>query len=213
MNTGNTSAESHLGSVLLKGKQAAFMVVLESRNFVHSVEHAIRVRDMAVQLAREEGLHDRTAILALELAAYWHDTGRNDWQIETACHAQASVKKFRVWAQLESISEDLASQVESIIVSHRKGRDPVSTDVLSSLFWDADKLDIFNVPRTQQLLDLYMLGVRSPAYDRTSSLQYWSEFSSEFRERFKTAAGKRNFEDRFPEFCHMIAELVVGKRK
>lgn len=213
MNIGDASVEPYLGSVLLKGKQAAFMEILESRNFVHSIEHAIRVRDMAVRLASEEGLHDRKAILAIELAAYWHDTGRNDWQIEATCHAQASVEKFRVWAQLESIPENLAGQVESIILSHRSGRAYVSTDMLSSLFWDADKLDIFNVSRTQQLLDLYMLGVRSAAYDRTSSLQYWSEFSPEFGRLFRTAAGKRRFEDRFPGFYSMIEELIAGKRK
>ena len=115
---------------------------------VHGLDHILRVRGLAIYLARQTGADARI----LEAAALLHDASGGDVkEDERASHHEASADFARhILSQEGWDGEDIERVVECIVAHrYRGGQQPRSLE--AQLLYDADKLDVvgaFGAART-----------------------------------------------------------------
>ncbi len=192
-------------------RDEACKLLLDKRNFIHTVAHsdavhsnALRIWDGSCPDGKEEDL------VALKLACYWHDTGRNDRDsVEQTPHEVESVRLFSEFARRSGYPQRIVDTVVRAILSHRNrgGRGDGLTDCLSDILWDADKLDIVNPHRVLEILWGFQAGYSAGEFSWRSSLDYWKGISVKFVERLHFDESRRLFLERYDGFSELIVQM------
>lgn len=192
-------------------KKNAFEILRQRNNFIHSIDHAIRVHDNAVYISRQldQDLNVEEMI-ALKLACFWHDTGKDDWsEKEDVPHNIVSGKLFESYARAKGMPEDILLMTQSIIYCHRNRgkasfRDPLS--VVEKILWDADKLDIINADRVVEILWLYVNGYTNGEFNPEDTLTFWRGIPRQFSDNYYFETSRNLFKERYPEFINVVEQ-------
>lgn len=106
----------------------------------HGWDHVNRVRNMALHIAREEGVEDLDAV---QVAALLHDVARQeeDNSHGAVCHAVEGARKARVFLEKMQCNEDFIHQVTHAVETHRYRASKRPQTLVASCLFDADKLD------------------------------------------------------------------------
>lgn len=111
--------------------------ILDGEPSTHDIGHALRVRDTAMQIAREE----EADLFVVELAALLHDVGIPREHREGGDHAAYGAELAREFLTKEGVSPDIIERVVECIRNHRfsAARDPPTLE--AAILQDADRLD------------------------------------------------------------------------
>ncbi|KAK9106325.1 hypothetical protein Syun_022336 [Stephania yunnanensis] len=102
---------AELGETVLKRAEKLVISSMKANDASHDASHAFRVRDLALSLAREEGLCSSPQTMRIiELAALLHDIG--DYKYVKDPSEERIVEKF---LEEEGIEEDVKKMILSII--------------------------------------------------------------------------------------------------
>lgn len=125
-------------------------------------------------------------------------------------HENASVLKFKEWAQENKIDKTIIDKVTHIILKHRnrKARNK-SIDKLSAILWDADKLDIINIARCNRILFAYENNMHNDQseFNYHDSLKFWINIDGLFINAFHTNTAKDLFKSRLPPFKQFLGSI------
>jgi HD superfamily phosphodiesterase len=192
---------------------AALRHMVATGNFVHTASHVIRVVSNAWMIVELDGTLQLSSERrdALILACLWHDSGKIDRQAETECHARVGVRHLALHAaanpQLAQAAVEMAS---TAILNHRNRGylgDPAHRPLLARILWDADKLDILNPSRMQQLDAHYNSEAGVGEFTREGSLRFWESISHDFLDRFHLSSSRELARARFEEFDRTRSRL------
>lgn len=105
----------------------------------HGWDHVLRVRTLALGIAREEGA-DRQVV---ELAALLHDIGRHEEEESGGrlCHARLGAAMARELLVQMGAGRDLVAAVAHCVATHRFRGDERPGSLEAQVIFDADKLD------------------------------------------------------------------------
>lgn len=203
--------------LLFLSKQCVFKILAENKNFIHNEEHILNVQENCFSIAKSLSLK-QFEILALKLASHWHDTGRID-SLNVDDHEKRSAELFNKWAIKESLDNNLIEAVIAIILYHRnRGQSSAAGDSLSKIFWDADKLDIFNFKRIDSILKTYQNSENfDTEFNFFDSLNFWRKIDSSFADKFHVQYSKNAFKIVYPNFNKKIMQAyrknILGAKK
>ncbi|TVU30308.1 hypothetical protein EJB05_21922 [Eragrostis curvula] len=199
---------------------------MSGRDASHDAAHALRVRDLALSLAAEEGLCAPDRLLTVELAALLHDIG--DYKYTKDNMEDMSV----VDAFLDELglNEDKKGQIVAII----KGmgfKNEVSNKLITehslefAIVQDADRLDAigaigiarcftFGGSKNNALHDPKILprdNLSKEKYmskgEKQTSINHFHEKLFKLKDMMKTEAGKRRAEKRHKFMEDFVAEF------
>lgn len=177
----------------------ALHIIRQNNNFVHDMGHNQRVLKQALMIGKNYSVNRNL----LKVACYWHDVGRNDWNIETKRHEELSIELLKKALEKFKIPIALTDRIllEEVIRSHRNRKSsvaPLSKE--AKILWDADKLDSFNLNRVAHILQCYKKGLYSPAFNYLTSFTYWMSLDVNFKNKLHTLEAKRIFDLKYPHF-------------
>lgn len=196
---------------IIHAKQAAFNILVERGNFIHSIDHALRVHDNAMYIFMNIKCNSITELIALKLASYWHDTGKDDWsEKEEVPHNILSSQLFERYAIGKGIPDDIIKITQSIICCHRnRGKDYYRAPMTygEKTLWDADKLDIVNPVRVTEIIWSYMNGYKVGEFNLKDTISYWMEIKPQFSNKFYFEVSRNLFQERYPSFRELVKKI------
>ena len=143
-------------------------------------------------------------------AAFWHDTGRKDWEDEIVPHHTASADLFMQEASEIGLLEATSNVIKEMILSHRRrcSDNSIPDNYLMKILWDADKLDIININRINELLFYYQNGISSGEFNIHDSTQYWDSIVKNSLEgELFFEKSKELYKQRFLVFQNKVKEI------
>uniref|UniRef100_A0ACD5TNU4 Uncharacterized protein n=1 Tax=Avena sativa TaxID=4498 RepID=A0ACD5TNU4_AVESA len=198
---------------------------MSGRDASHDAAHALRVRDLALSLAAEQGLSSPDRLLIVELAALLHDIGDYKYTKDNA-EDMSIVERFLEEVGLE---EGQMEEIVSIItgmgfkneVSKKLNAEPT---LEFAIVQDADRLDAIGaigvarcftyggsknsalhdpkvLPRDNLSKEKYM-----SKEEKQTSINHFHEKLFKLKDMMKTEAGKKRAEKR-----HMFMENFVSE--
>lgn len=196
------------------------------RDASHDAAHALRVRDLALSLAAEEGLSAPSRLLTVELAALLHDIG--DYKYTKNNVEDMSV--VEMFLQEVGLDEGLKDEIVAIIkgmgfkneVSNKSIVDPT---LEFAIVQDADRLDAIGaigiarcftyggsknsalhdpriLPRDNLSKEKYM-----SKEEKQTSINHFHEKLFKLKDMMKTEAGRRRAEKRHKFMEEFMAEF------
>lgn len=186
-------------------------------NFIHGQDHIINVERNIYKFIKDKKYNSED-ILSLVLAAHWHDSARDDFTYESTPHEKSAIIFFTEWAKRSGLNERIIKKVVSIIESHRSSNSDI-TNELSSIFWDADKIDILNLERCKRIINNYLLKnsyKRVNRFNLFDSLCFWKNIDENFINTFKTERGKCIAAELLPffkKYVNKVFEKYILKSK
>lgn len=196
------------------------------RDASHDAAHALRVRDLALSLAAEEGLSAPSRLLTVELAALLHDVG--DYKYTKNNVEDMSV--VEMFLQEVGLDEGLKDEIVAIIkgmgfkneVSNKSIVDPT---LEFAIVQDADRLDAIGaigiarcftyggsknsalhdpriLPRDNLSKEKYM-----SKEEKQTSINHFHEKLFKLKDMMKTEAGRRRAEKRHKFMEEFMAEF------
>ncbi|CAN6310710.1 unnamed protein product [Urochloa humidicola] len=126
------------------------------RDASHDAAHALRVRDLALSLAAEEGLSAPGRLLTVELAALLHDVGDYKYT-KNNVEDMSAVEKFLEEVGLEEWQKDeIVSIIKGMGFKNEISKKSISEPTLEfAIVQDADRLDAIGA-----IDALHMVGAR-----------------------------------------------------
>lgn len=182
---------------------------LSENNFIHGLDHHRAVAANALTIARENNQKIRYDLL--EIAARWHDVGRNDLKREGVSHDVLS------WERLKAVLPDFmgvdsreSKMLEEMIVGHRdRGTSSNCQPFLleARILKAADKLDIFRPGRVDEILACYRKGIYSPdeEFNPMGSFAFWLSIGGSYGKKFSEFPyAKRYFQKNYSAFSRLV---------
>ena len=196
---------------IIHAKNTAFSILMEKGNFIHSIDHALRVHDNAMLIFMEIRERCVKKMISLKLASYWHDTGKDDCrENEDVPHNIISAELFKDYAVEKGILNDISEMAQSIILCHRNRgkkyyRSPSSDE--EKVLWDADKLDIVNSIRITEIVWAYLNGYKVGEFNLKDTISFWMSISPEFANKFYFKISQEIFYDRYSKFRQSVEKI------
>ncbi len=140
--------------------QALLTDELDHTFFYHNLSHTQRVVKATKALIEGESITEENDILALELAAWFHDTGYTEGTDE---HELLSTKLAKTFLENHNLDADIIDKVSQLIMATKMGYEPVNNH--EKIIRDADSSHFASKSYTEQsdLLreEWEALGIRS----------------------------------------------------
>jgi len=187
--------------ILLEGvKKFSFAFFERSEEKSHNWEHALRVRENALQIGKKLNAD----LLVLELAAFLHDIARSEEMVSKGKidHAKRGVELARGILEKLGTSEELIAAVCHCVENHRAKGASHGRSLEADILFDADKLDALGAVGILRL-DRFALEVGAGLHNKTTDLENTETYTSEdtsfrefymttrfFRDKMRTAPGK-----------------------
>ncbi|CAN6299022.1 unnamed protein product [Urochloa humidicola] len=163
------------------------------RDASHDAAHALRVHDLALSLAAEEGLSAPGRLLTVELAALLHDVGDYKYT-KNNVEDMSAVEKFLEEVGLEESQKD---EIVSIIKGMGIARCFTYGGSKNSALHDPRIL-----PRDNLSKEKYM-----SKEEKQTSINHFHEKLFKLKDMMKTEAGKRRAEKRHKFMEDFVAEF------
>jgi len=196
---------------IIHAKQTAFNILVEKKNMIHSIDHALRVHDNAMFIFMNVGDKNIKKMISLKLASYWHDTGKDDWsEKEEIPHNILSAQLFGRYAVKKGISDEIIEMTQSIISCHRnRGKDSFRSPLKDEekALWDADKLDIVNAIRITEIIWLYIKGYKMGEFNLKDTMSFWMSITPEFASKFYFNISRNIFNKRYQRFKEIVQKV------
>ncbi|CAN6310709.1 unnamed protein product [Urochloa humidicola] len=196
------------------------------RDASHDAAHALRVRDLALSLAAEEGLSAPGRLLTVELAALLHDVGDYKYT-KNNVEDMSAVEKFLEEVGLEEWQKDeIVSIIKGMGFKNEISKKSISEPTLEfAIVQDADRLDAIGaigiarcftyggsknsalhdpriLPRDNLSKEKYM-----SKEEKQTSINHFHEKLFRLKDMMKTEAGKRRAEKRHKFMEDFVAEF------
>ncbi|CAL4933990.1 unnamed protein product [Urochloa decumbens] len=196
------------------------------RDASHDAAHALRVRDLALSLAAEEGLSAPGRLLTVELAALLHDVGDYKYT-KNNVEDMSVVEKFLEEVVLEEWQkDDIVSIIKGMGFKNEISKKSVAEPTLEfAIVQDADRLDAIGaigiarcftyggsknstlhdpriLPRDNLSKEKYM-----SKEEKQTSINHFHEKLFKLKDMMKTEAGKRRAEKRHKFMEDFVAEF------
>jgi len=167
------------------------------RDPCHGIDHVMRVRDLALRIAREMG--EGVDLELVELAALLHDIARH---VDERKHAELSARFARILLELAGLDRERIEIVAQAIEDHSfsSGRRP--RNIVGAILSDADKLDAMGAIGIARVFSYG--GSRGRSIEE--SLKHFEEKILKLKSLLITEPGKRIGEER-----HRIVEEFVSR--
>ena len=188
-----------LFSVLITG----YSILSRRNNFVHNFNHCKRV---FLNNVRVLGLRSLPVLHILLLAAMWHDVGQNDFKQQTKYHNIYSARLFKFFTK-ENKYTDI---VVNIILCHRnRGANAqyCPKTLLQQAFFDADKLDVLNIPRSKKLIKMYSRGFSCGEFNIKDTIRFWEDFITNGENILFLEKSKKLFRQKKITFVKFVSEI------
>ena len=194
-------------------KTRAIEILYRNGNFVHNVNHICNVYQNAMTLQREASVSlGVQGLAALRLAIYWHDTGRLDREEkEIEPHEKRSARLLAAAAEVVELDQQVVNAATRMILVHRNRRATqaiAAEDLGARVLWDADKLDIFNPSRCEDILAAYEAGIQCGEFCLEESTRFWFSLQADFQAKFHFAWSKMEFSRRFVSFSEWRSQRL-----
>ena len=166
------------------------------RDPCHGIDHVMRVRDLALRIAREMGGVDLELV---ELAALLHDIARH---VDEKRHAELSARFARILLELAGLDRERIEIVAQAIEDHSfsSGRRP--RNAVGAVLSDADKLDAMGAIGVARVFSYG--GSRGRSIEE--SLKHFEEKILKLKNLLITEPGKRIGEER-----HRVVEEFLAR--
>ncbi|CAN6318069.1 unnamed protein product [Urochloa humidicola] len=196
------------------------------RDASHDAAHALRVRDLALSLAAEEGLSAPGRLLTVELAALLYDVGDYKYT-KNNVEDMSAVEKFLEEVGLEEWQKDeIVSIIKGMGFKNEISKKSISEPTLEfAIVQDADRLDAIGaigiarcftyggsknsalhdpriLPRDNLSKEKYM-----SKEEKQTSINHFHEKLFKLKDKMKTEAGKRRAEKRHKFMEDFVAEF------
>ncbi|CAN6293165.1 unnamed protein product [Urochloa humidicola] len=196
------------------------------RDASHDAAHALRVRDLALSLAAEEGLSAPGRLLTVELAALLHDVGDYKYT-KNNVEDMSAVEKFLEEVGLEEWQKDeIVSIIKGMGFKNEISKKSISEPTLEfAIVQDADRLDAIGaigiarcftyggsknsalhdpriLPRDNLSKEKYM-----SKEEKQTLINHFHEKLFRLKDMMKTEAGKRRAEKRHKFMEDFVAEF------
>ncbi|CAL4917249.1 unnamed protein product [Urochloa decumbens] len=196
------------------------------RDASHDAAHALRVRDLALSLAAEEGLSAPGRLLTVELAALLHDVGDYKYT-KNNVEDMSVVEKFLEEVGLEEWQkDDIVSIIKGMGFKNEISKKSIAEPTLEfAIVQDADRLDAIGaigiarcftyggsknstlhdpriLPRDNLSKEKYM-----SKEEKQTSINHFHEKLFKLKDMMKTEAGKRRAEKRHKFMEDFVAEF------
>ncbi|CAL4925536.1 unnamed protein product [Urochloa decumbens] len=196
------------------------------RDASHDAAHALRVRDLALSLAAEEGLSAPGRLLTVELAALLHDVGDYKYT-KNNVEDMSVVEKFLEEVGLEEWQkDDIVSIIKGMGFKNEISKNSIAEPTLEfAIVQDADRLDAIGaigiarcftyggsknstlhdpriLPRDNLSKEKYM-----SKEEKQTSINHFHEKLFKLKDMMKTEAGKRRADKRHKFMEDFVAEF------
>ncbi|CAN6323687.1 unnamed protein product [Urochloa humidicola] len=196
------------------------------RDASHDAAHALRVRDLALSLAVEEGLSSPGRLLTVELAALLHDVGDYKYT-KNNVEDMSVIEKFLEDVGLEERQKDeIVSIIKGMGFKNEISKKSIAEPTLEfAIVQDADRLDAIGaigiarcftyggsknsalhdpriLPRGNLSKEKYM-----SKEEKQTSINHFHEKLFKLKDMMKTQAGKRRAEKRHKFMEDFVAEF------
>ncbi|CAN6299021.1 unnamed protein product [Urochloa humidicola] len=196
------------------------------RDASHDAAHALRVHDLALSLAAEEGLSAPGRLLTVELAALLHDVGDYKYT-KNNVEDMSAVEKFLEEVGLEESQKDeIVSIIKGMGFKNEISKKSIAEPTLEfAIVQDADRLDAIGaigiarcftyggsknsalhdpriLPRDNLSKEKYM-----SKEEKQTSINHFHEKLFKLKDMMKTEAGKRRAEKRHKFMEDFVAEF------
>lgn len=193
--------------------ELAKVSIISTNNFIHGIDHIVRVYEIALEIANEiENELTEVEMKALKLACYWHDIGRIDLQSYSGeyDHAENSAESLSVVAKRFDMQDSLVIKTAiSAIRNHRSTNSKIDNNLkIDKILWDADKLDIFNTRRIIRIVNDYKKLGNNGEYTLNGSLEFWKSINEDFSDKFNFEISKKIFQREYPKFKELINKII-----
>jgi HD superfamily phosphodiesterase len=168
---------------------SAFAHMIANQNFVHTPLHSVRVYENMQNICEGEDLSfTKAEIAGLTIACFWHDTGRLDTARKKDNHHKKSVALLKEFNKGNNIIPIETLDIAVSIIEFHRNRDAVvgknDRSILQNVFWDADKLDIFNPRRMREIIGLYRAGISGGEFTPEQTFDFWNSINDDLIEKF-----------------------------
>jgi len=199
---------------------------MAGRDASHDAAHALRVRDLALSLAAEEGLSAPARLLTVELAALLHDVGDYKYT-KNNVEDMSVVEMFLEEVGLEEGQKDeIVSIIKGMGFKNEVSKKSIVDPTLEfAIVQDADRLDAIGaigiarcftyggsknsalhdpriLPRDNLSKEKYM-----SKEEKQTSINHFHEKLFKLKDMMKTEAGKRRAEKRHKFMEDFVAEF------
>ncbi|TKV93239.1 hypothetical protein SEVIR_9G213500v4 [Setaria viridis] len=199
---------------------------MAGRDASHDAAHALRVRDLALSLAAEEGLSAPARLLTVELAALLHDIGDYKYT-KNNVEDMSVVEKFLEEVGLEEWQKDeIVSIIKGMGFKNEVSKKSIFEPTIEfAIVQDADRLDAIGaigiarcftyggsknsalhdpriLPRDNLSKEKYM-----SKEEKQTSINHFHEKLFKLKDMMKTEAGKRRAEKRHKFMEDFVAEF------
>jgi len=199
---------------------------MAGRDASHDAAHALRVRDLALSLAAEEGLSAPARLLTVELAALLHDVGDYKYT-KNNVEDMSVVEMFLEEVGLEEGQKDeIVSIIKGMGFKNEVSKKSIADPTLEfAIVQDADRLDAIGaigiarcftyggsknsalhdpriLPRDNLSKEKYM-----SKEEKQTSINHFHEKLFKLKDMMKTEAGKRRAEKRHKFMEDFVAEF------
>ncbi|RCV42413.1 hypothetical protein SETIT_9G214600v2 [Setaria italica] len=199
---------------------------MAGRDASHDAAHALRVRDLALSLAAEEGLSAPARLLTVELAALLHDIGDYKYT-KNNVEDMSIVEKFLEEVGLEEWQKDeIVSIIKGMGFKNEVSKKSIFEPTIEfAIVQDADRLDAIGaigiarcftyggsknsalhdpriLPRDNLSKEKYM-----SKEEKQTSINHFHEKLFKLKDMMKTEAGKRRAEKRHKFMEDFVAEF------
>ena len=177
-----------------------YSVLKRRNNFVHNFNHCRRVFFNNIRILGPSSL---PALRVILLSAMWHDVGQNDTKQQAKNHHIYSARLFKYFTKEHAHSY----VVVNIILCHRNrgaNKQYCPKTLLQKAFFDADKLDILDIPRSKKLIKLYSGGFSCGEFNLKDTLDFWENFISNGENTLFLEKSKKLFRKRIKKFIKFV---------
>ncbi|KAG2537363.1 uncharacterized protein YpgQ-like [Panicum virgatum] len=199
---------------------------MAGRDASHDAAHALRVRDLALSLAAEEGLSAPARLLTVELAALLHDVGDYKYT-KNNVEDMSVVEMFLEEVGLEEGQKDeIVSIIKGMGFKNEVSKKSIVDPTLEfAIVQDADRLDAIGAigiarcftyggSKNSALYDPRILprdNLSKEKYmskeEKQTSINHFHEKLFKLKDMMKTEAGKRRAEKRHKFMEDFVAEF------
>lgn len=167
----------------------------------HTLEHALRVRQLSLMIGRSEGAD----LEVLEAAALLHDIGHPEEVKTGVSHAKTGADMAVTFLATTSFPKEKLSQVASTIRTHRFTENLTPESLEGEILSDADKLDAMGALGLARTIAESLIQRRG----LEGMIQHITRKLLKLKDRIHTKTGKILAEPRHEFLVHFMRQLAI----
>lgn len=127
-------------------------IIRSMSDAVHAESHIEQVMDFANQIVEEYPEADRDL---LEIAVWWHDTGRSKSHASHANHAEIGGQIVKMELAKMGFDSSFTADVSEAVASHSNSSGTAPATLEAKILKDADKLDFLTISRWKACMEAH----------------------------------------------------------